>query len=109
MAEQIERNGAKFYRNAAESVSDPASKEFLIRLAKMEDAHEKTFAAMRTDLTDKEKATTTFDPQNEAVLYLRALADTRIFFEKEIDVTSLQEILKSPSRPKKTRLFFIWG
>lgn len=109
MAEQIERNGSKFYRDAAESVSDPASKEFLIRLAKMEDAHEKTFAAMRADLTDKEKATTTFDPQNEALLYLRALADTRIFFKKEIDVTSMKEILKSAITAEKDSIVFYLG
>jgi len=27
MAEQLERNGAKFYRTAAENVSDPKSKD----------------------------------------------------------------------------------
>ncbi|MEJ2100621.1 MAG: ferritin family protein, partial [Desulfobacterales bacterium] len=82
MAEQIERNGAKFYRDAAKSVADPSNKDLLSGLAQMEEAHEKTFKSMRSELTSAEKASTVFDPSGEASLYLRALADTRIFFEK---------------------------
>ena len=33
IAEQLERNGGKFYRTAAESTSDTANKEFLLELA----------------------------------------------------------------------------
>ena len=33
IAEQLERNGGKFYRSAADSTSDPANKEFLLGLA----------------------------------------------------------------------------
>ena len=47
MAEQIERNGALFYRQAANDVADPDAKQFLLDLAAMEDDHEKTFAVMR--------------------------------------------------------------
>ena len=31
MAEQLERNGAQFYRNAAENTDDPEANAFLIR------------------------------------------------------------------------------
>ena len=72
MAEQIERNGASFYRKAAESIDDPAGKKLLLDFAAMEDEHEKTFAALRKDLSEKDKAATTFDPEGEAALYLRA-------------------------------------
>ena len=48
----------------------------------MEDEHEKTFASLRADLSEKEKAATVFDPEAESTLYLRVLADTRVFFEK---------------------------
>ena len=37
MAEQIERNGALFYRKSAESVTDPDGKKLLMELAEMED------------------------------------------------------------------------
>ena len=53
IAEQLEKNGGKFYRTAADSTSDPANKEFLLELAAMEDQHEETFKAMRAELSVK--------------------------------------------------------
>lgn len=109
MAEQIERNGAVFYRKAAADVGDPDAKKFLSDLAAMEDDHEKTFSAMRKKLTQGEKAPTVFDPQDEAASYLKALADTRIFFEKEIDTTSMQAILKASILAEKDSIVFYLG
>ena len=109
MAEQLERNGAKFYRTAAENVSDPRSKKLLIELAAMEDEHEKTFASLRADLTEAEKTTTVFDPEDESVLYLRALADTRVFFKKKIDISSMREILKAAIVAEKDSIVFYLG
>ena len=109
MAEQMERNGAKFYRNAAEYTQDSANKKFLQELAAMEDEHEKIFKAMRAELSAKEKESTVFDPEGEAALYLRALADTRVFFEKEIDVTSMKKILKSAIEAEKDSIVFYLG
>jgi rubrerythrin len=109
MAEQLERNGAKFYRDAAQSVSEPDRKAFLEELAVMEDDHEKTFAAMRADLNATEKQPTAFDPNGEAVLYLKALADTRVFFEKEIDLSSMENILKAAVEAEKDSIVFYLG
>ena len=109
MAEQMERNGGKFYRTAADSVEDSANKDFLLELAAMEDQHEKTFQAMRAEVSDQEKASTVFDPEGEAALYLRALADTRVFFEKEIDVTTMRNILKSAIEAEKDSIVFYLG
>ena len=109
MAEQMERNGAKFYRNAAEGDIDSANKEFLMGLAEMEVAHEKTFKAMRAELSAQEQASTVFDPQSEAALYLRALADTRVFFEKEIDTSTMKGILKSAIEAEKDSIVFYLG
>ena len=109
MAEQLESNGADFYRKAAENVSDPKSKELLIGLAEMEDEHEKTFASIRTHLTEAEKTSTVFDPENESALYLRALADTRVFFEKKIDTSSMKEILKAAIVAEKDSIVFYLG
>lgn len=78
MAEQIERNGAKFYRKAAESADDE-SRSLLEDLAAMEDDHEKTFATMRAELADAEKRPITPDPDSEGALYLQALADGKVF------------------------------
>ena len=119
MAEQIERNGAQFYRASADGVKEPSSRELLMNLAAMEDDHEKTFSAMRSDLSDKEKAAATFDPDHEAVLYLKALADSRVFVEKQIpnleamadrsDDDIMQEILKYAIGAEKESIVFYLG
>lgn len=109
MAEQLERNGAKFYRTAAESISDPDEKQMLLDLAVMEDYHEKIFASMRADLKTAEKAETVFDPEGESSLYLHALVDTRVFFEKEINTESLATILKDAITAEKDSIVFYLG
>jgi rubrerythrin len=109
IAEQIERNGAKFYRKAAESITDSNAKEFLIDLAKMEDDHEKMFKSMRAELSQDEKVVTTFDPDGDAERYLRALADTRIFYEKDISTDSLENIFKSALTAEKDSIVFYLG
>lgn len=109
IAEQIERNGAAFYRKAAEGIFDSQSRELLLELAQMEDQHEKTFASLKTQLSEDEKKSTVFDPEGEAVLYLRALADTRVFFEKKIDTGSMKEILKEALLAEKDSIVFYLG
>lgn len=109
IAEQLERNGAAFYRQAADAVADASAKTFLMKLADMEDDHEKTFADMRANLGADEKTSTVFDPDGDAVNYLRALADTRVFFEKEIDTTSMEAILKDAITAEKDSIVFYLG
>ena len=75
MAEEIERNGAKFYRQAAKYASSAEIKQMLLDMASMEDGHLQTFEQMRKELGKKDKAETVFDPDSQAALYLQALAD----------------------------------
>jgi rubrerythrin len=79
MAEQIERNAGKFYREAATRTAERSMKEMFLRLAAMEDSHLRTFHEMRQSLSDQEKGPTTFDPEGQAALYLQAMADDRGF------------------------------
>ena len=109
MAQQIEKNGASFYRAAAEGTSDAAFKTMLLDLALMEDEHEKTFAEMRASLSAKEKGAAVFDPENQAGQYLKALADTRIFFHKALDLSSKVEILKEALTAEKDSIVFYLG
>jgi len=109
MAEQMERNGAAFYRKAAEAATDDQNREMLLKLAEMEDEHEKTFYAMRAELAGREKEATVFDPQDESINYLRALVDTRVFFKKEIDITSMKEIFKEALTAEKDSIVFYLG
>jgi len=98
MAEQIERNGARFYRKMAEKISDKSIGELLLDFAAMEDDHERVFASMRADLSDKEREPNIFDPGDEAALYLRALADLRVFNEKAEDGFVLPEDLSESEK-----------
>jgi len=109
IAEQLERNGAAFYRDAAGSVDNDDVKKFLLEFAAMEDEHEKTFISLRKELTAAEKTPTVFDPGNESALYLKALADTRVFFKKEIDTSSVEEIFKSAITAEKDSIVFYLG
>ena len=109
MAEQIERNGASFYRESADSVGDEDAREFLLQLAEMEDDHLKTFANMRAQLSDKEKESPTFDPNNEINLYLGSLADSKVFFEKDIDTSALRGIYKAAILAEKDSIAFYIG
>jgi len=109
MAQQLERNGAIFYRAAAEKVQDDSSRAFLLKLAAMEDDHEKTFARMQEELKAGEKKPTIFDPDAESLHYLQALADTRVFFEKSIDTSSMEAILKDAITAEKDSIVFYLG
>ena len=77
MAEQIERNGAIFYREAAGKTGNTEIKDMFLNMAAMEDEHMKTFEEMRKDLAAQEKEQTVFDPYDEAALYLQTMADDK--------------------------------
>jgi rubrerythrin len=96
IAEQIERNGSSFYKQGAELVSDEVMRKLLLSLATWETRHEKLFAEMRAELLKKEKEPTAFDPDNEAALYLRAMADDHVF-----NVKDTSEILKGSESPEE--------
>ena len=115
IAEQIERNGVKFYRNASEKFSDPASRDKLLELAAMEEQHEKTFAAMRAELPVGERMITVFDPENQAALYLRSVAEGKVFDVKRdpSEILSegirIEEILQIAIGLEKDSIVFYTG
>jgi len=79
MAEQIERNGSKFYRRAAERAGESQTAQLFLRLAEMEDEHEKIFVRMRSQLSDEERKALVPDPQDQSAAYLQAWADGHVF------------------------------
>jgi len=109
IAEQIERNGVKFYKSAAENIQDADKKKLLTDLAEMEVEHEQTFKALRSKLSLDEKVQTTFDPNGDSERYLRALADTRVFYEKEVTGSSMKDILKTAITAEKDSIVFYLG
>ncbi len=76
IAIRIEENGAAFYRKAAQLQDNPEDKEFLETLARMEGRHKADFESMKAQVSDLEKKQTVFDPEEELVLYLAAMADS---------------------------------
>jgi rubrerythrin len=76
MATQIERNGGKFYRLAADMTADPEVEKTLTMLARMEDDHETTFEAMREK---GEFDGFDLDLDAQAAAYLQAVADGYVF------------------------------
>jgi rubrerythrin len=109
MAEQLEKNGAAFYTEAAAAAGELAARTLLEGLAAMEVEHQATFAALRSQLSAPDKQPLVFDPQGETAQYLKALADTRVFFEKQIDMTSLEAILKEAITAEKDSIVFYLG
>ena len=84
MAATIEKNGARFYQTAAQRVTDQSARTLLKRLADEEREHELVFASMKEKLSAREKTAPGGVPKETAALYLKALADTHVFFEKEL-------------------------
>jgi rubrerythrin len=115
MAEQIERNGVKFYRRAAEVLSDAEFRQTLLDLAAMEAEHEAVFTGMRKQLREKDQAPIIFDPENEVVLYLQAMASGHVFNLKEdlsrklSDKDSVEDILKMAIEAEKDSIVFYLG
>ena len=114
IAEQIEQNGARFYRGAARLDFDEDTQKRLLELAEMEDAHEKTFAAMRAGLSGREVASTVFDPHGEVANYLKAMADSYVFQksaspEDLLAGKSIEEILKLAIGLEKDSIVFYLG
>jgi len=115
IAEQIERNGANFYRKAAENVAEEEHRNILTGLAEMEDGHEKTFAEMKAALEPKERESKDMDPGHEAAGYLRAVADGNVF-DHSTDPSktltgseSMEDILKMAIGMEKESVVFYTG
>ena len=115
MAEQIERNGVKFYRKAAQGLSDRDIRQTLLDLADMEADHEKTFANMRKQISYKQRELITFDPENEVALYLQVMANGHVFdLRKDISQQltgkeTVEDILKMAIEAEKDSIVFYLG
>ena len=113
MAEQIERNGGKFYRTAAKKF--PAVSKVFLSLAAMEDEHLKIFADMRTELSGEEVEETVFDPDGQALMYLRVMADGNVFDVKTDPAEQLagkntpEDVLKTAIVAERDSIAFYVG
>jgi rubrerythrin len=115
MAEEIERQASKFYSEASKKASSKELKNFFIELSGMEAKHLKIFADMRKQLSEQEKTTTTYDPDNEAALYLKTMADAK-GWEGRISPTqkftgkeSMKEVIEIALNAEKESVVFYYG
>ncbi len=115
IAEQIERNGQKFYSDSAQRVKEPLAKKVLQDLADMEVGHLKTFKALHAALTEQARQEITWDPDDEAGAYLKAAADSHVF-KTNADPTSLlkdntdaREILQLALQFEKDSVIYFLG
>lgn len=83
MADRIEKNGVRFYRRLSEIFTKDEDKKVLLKLASMEEEHQRIFAIMRSELTPEEKARVVFDPDGQTNPFLHALADGAVFTVSE--------------------------
>ena len=115
IAVQIEKNGAMFYRMAADMFSDEAINSLLLELAAMEDQHEKTFDALRDELSAGDPVALVFDPDDQAALYLQAVADGNVFDLKGgpsamlPDGITIEELLNTAIGVEKESVVFYTG
>jgi rubrerythrin len=114
IAEQIERNGARFYARAADLVQDPEVSAALHRLAEWEAGHETTFAGMRARAATAQSAGT-WDPEGEAEAYLHAIAGDYVFRAKNHPADTItgkesaQEIYRLALQLEKDAIVFYQG
>ena len=104
IAEQIERNGAAFYRKAAENTALADARQMLLDLAEMEDKHERIFIGMHQELRrehpDWLSESFAIENEDEPRLYLRAVAEGKVFgvggdpSEKLSGDETLEEVLQ---------------
>jgi len=113
IAVDIEKNGEKFYRRAAELTTDQDSKKLLADLADWENGHVKIFSDLHARLRDASEKDLTWDPYGEVELYLQAVANRQVFnVEQDYakfaeNHSSIKEILEfALAREKESVVFY---
>jgi len=114
IAEQIERNGAKFYRRAAAIFDDSEICQLFVKLADWEVEHEKTFRDMRKRICGSNTTSMSFRPEN-ALPDPKVMAGLAIFgiraepTEELNGKESRDDILKKAVEKEKDSIVFYNG
>ena len=115
IAEKIERNGAKFYRRAAELFDDSRTRNMFLQLAEWETTHEQIFADMRNELSAQGPEFRTFELENNVVFDAQSMAGLAVFGNKmdpSVELTgkeSITDVLKSAIEKEKDSIIFYTG
>ncbi|MHC4778630.1 MAG: ferritin-like domain-containing protein [Planctomycetota bacterium] len=115
MAVTIEKNGAAFYRRAAEKAQDPEARTFFNGLVAMEEEHGTRFREFRDRWKVADNRQALFDPDMDASKILKAWADGFIFDIRDESVSpvdgseSIEEILRTAVKAEKDSTVFYLG
>jgi len=114
IAEQIERNGAKFYRKAAELFNEPDICTMFMELADWEFKHEQVFKDMGTQLVKFNKKRNflkqekkQFDPKLMACLTVFGTGSEPVYKFKNVENTA--EVIKKAIEKEKDSIAFYEG
>jgi len=94
---QIEKNGKEFYLEAQKRTSDPFLKKMFAQLAVWEGNHAELFEQLRANIPTNANSQIEYDPDNMIHLYLKAVADNKLFVNQDYAIDSCEtqlEILK---------------
>jgi len=115
MAENIERNAARFYRQAANQTLDRKTQQMFIDMAVMEDGHLNTFKQMKSKLREEGKKKTIVDPDDETSMYMLAMdanrgTEGRKSQTEDLDGSeSIEQIYKIAINAEKDSIVFYVG
>jgi len=102
---EIELNGKAFYKAAAELCKDKEVRAVIEHLRDEEARHYDVFSGMREKLPESAKTETVFDPDDEMALYIKALADSRVF-TNEKEAVNQAKSCKNPAEIFRIALGF---
>ena len=115
IAEQVERNGVKFYHQTAHLFDDSHLREVLDEQGRWCAKHISIYARMRKRFSERTGEFGTFDPDNYALSNPRIMAELAVFADKPGSPGKLtgseseQEILKEAIRRRKDAIVFYSG
>lgn len=115
IAEQVERNGAEFYRKAAGLFEEEKLRELFFNLAEWEDNHEKTFADMKKAITEDMTEALFFDPDDYMSANPQVMAGLAAFAIRPNPAAELrgienrEEILRNALQKEKDTIVFYRG
>ncbi len=90
---EIEKNGKAFYMAAEKRTNDPILKSMFAQLAAWEATHVELFEKLRSSLTADENSQIEYDPDNMIHLYLKAVADNKLYMNQDFSIDSCKNSL----------------
>lgn len=90
---EIEKNGKAFYLAAKDRTDDPVLKKLFDELAKWENNHINFFEKLRNELPTENMTQLEYDPDNIVHLYLKSVADEKIFLDQDYAIDSCRDSL----------------